>query len=126
MVMTYFSNKAKNPLRDMIAASWERKGMHYTEGIYKGAKNGTKHSRHGLTNAEYNSLELLAPLFLIQLRIPLVCFSAESYFWLISTFVCTRMPQVLFCKVAFQQPDLSISWCMRLLLPAAGLCTSLC
>lgn len=100
--------------------------MYYTEGIYKRAQNGTKHSRHGLINVEYNSLNLLAPFFLIQLRIPLVCFSAGSCFWLMSTFVSTKMPQVLFCKGAFQQLDPSLSWCRGLFLPVAGLCTSLC
>lgn len=43
-----------------------------------------------------------------------------------STLVSSRMPQVLFCKAAFQQLDPSIYQCMGLFLPAAGLCTSLC
>lgn len=47
-----------------------------------------------------------------------------------STLVTTRMPQVFFCKVAFQELDPIIYWCiyynMGLLLPAAGLCTSPC
>lgn len=75
-----------------------------------------------LTGAVYRgritSLDLLAILCLMQLRIPLAFLAARAHCLLMSRVVSPPLcPHVLCCRAAFQLGGPSMSWCLCLFLP---------
>ncbi|NXW18147.1 TENS3 protein, partial [Circaetus pectoralis] len=88
---------------------------------YWGAQNRAQRSRCGLASAKQRGriapLDLLATLFLMQLRILMTAFAMRLHCWLMVSLLSTRTPRSFSAELSSNQLAPSMYWCLGLFLP---------